>query len=189
MARHGLYRLFVGQFAMKSSPPASATGSSTLRLEKPSEDVVASMGTHDTASVAAFVADADLGDPGELLEAWLLELAASDAAAVSVTLDDLWLEREPQNRPGTTDSQHPNWRLRHLRPLTSLLEDGELSWPLSSSELIALEGEKTNDPLQCHGHCPADLRYLDGPDALAKGATLGGGRSAASSGYLEISAF
>lgn len=53
------------------------------------------------------------GTPGEraVLEAALSYLAASDARMVTVNLEDLWLETEPQNVPGTAD-QYPNWRRR-----------------------------------------------------------------------------
>ncbi|HSL09884.1 MAG TPA: 4-alpha-glucanotransferase, partial [Actinomycetota bacterium] len=53
-----------------------------------------------------------------LLEATLAFLAASDAAVVVATLDDLWGERRPQNVPGTTD--RPNWRVRHEHTLDAL---------------------------------------------------------------------
>jgi 4-alpha-glucanotransferase len=59
------------------------------------------------------------GDRG-LLEATLAFLAASDATAVVVTLDDLWGERRPQNVPGTTD--RPNWRARLAYTLEELDE-------------------------------------------------------------------
>jgi 4-alpha-glucanotransferase len=38
-------------------------------------------------------------------------LAASRASIVLVNLEDLWLERKPQNTPGTT-AERPNWRRR-----------------------------------------------------------------------------
>jgi len=44
-----------------------------------------------------------------LLEACLVYLSASPARVVLVNLEDLWLEKQPQNVPGTTD-QHPNWQ-------------------------------------------------------------------------------
>jgi 4-alpha-glucanotransferase len=46
-----------------------------------------------------------------VLDACLQELAASDARALLVTLEDMWWERERQNVPGTT-TEHPNWRRR-----------------------------------------------------------------------------
>jgi 4-alpha-glucanotransferase len=46
---------------------------------------------------------------GEALHGILRELAASDATTMLVGLEDLWLETESQNVPGTADEQ-PNWR-------------------------------------------------------------------------------
>lgn len=48
-----------------------------------------------------------------LLEACLVYLSTSQARVVLVNLEDLWLEREPQNVPGTAE-QRPNW-LRKAR--------------------------------------------------------------------------
>ena len=47
-------------------------------------------------------------DPLAVLRACLRCLAASPARVVSVNLEDLWGERQPQNVPGTT-SERPNW--------------------------------------------------------------------------------
>jgi 4-alpha-glucanotransferase len=47
-----------------------------------------------------------------VLSACLALLARSEAKDVLVNLEDLWLETEPQNVPGTQDHQHPNWRRR-----------------------------------------------------------------------------
>ena len=51
-----------------------------------------------------------------LLEACLVYLSASPARVVLVNLEDLWLEQQPQNVPGTTD-QYPNWQRRALYSL------------------------------------------------------------------------
>lgn len=51
------------------------------------------------------------GDP---LDAALLFLAGSDAEIVLLTLEDLWRESEPQNVPGTSALERPNWQ-RKLR--------------------------------------------------------------------------
>ncbi len=48
-------------------------------------------------------------DESAVLRACLAFLAASRARVVLVGLEDLWLETEPQNVPGTWD-EHPNWR-------------------------------------------------------------------------------
>ena len=47
-----------------------------------------------------------------LLRACLERLARSAAGAVIVNLEDLWLESEPQNVPGTGSREYPNWRRR-----------------------------------------------------------------------------
>jgi 4-alpha-glucanotransferase len=46
--------------------------------------------------------------PAEILHACLAYLARSDAPIVVVNLEDLWLEEEPQNVPGTT-GERSNW--------------------------------------------------------------------------------
>ncbi len=48
-------------------------------------------------------------DCGALLRACLAWLAESDAETILVSLEDLWLEQEPQNVPGTS-AERPNWR-------------------------------------------------------------------------------
>jgi 4-alpha-glucanotransferase len=49
-------------------------------------------------------------------------LARSDAAMVSVQMDDIFGEVEAQNIPGTID-EHPNWKRRCAVPVESLAED------------------------------------------------------------------
>jgi 4-alpha-glucanotransferase len=48
-------------------------------------------------------------DERSVLRAVLAYLASSEARMMLVNLEDLWLERRPQNVPGTT-TEHPNWR-------------------------------------------------------------------------------
>ncbi len=60
-----------------------------------------------------------------VMRACLEELAASDAQMVLVTLEDLWLEREPQNVPGT-GWERPNWRRKLRRTLEEAMEDPEI---------------------------------------------------------------
>jgi 4-alpha-glucanotransferase len=47
-----------------------------------------------------------------VFEASLDDLAAGPARMVLVNLEDLWAERRPQNVPGTSTEQRPNWRER-----------------------------------------------------------------------------
>jgi 4-alpha-glucanotransferase len=49
------------------------------------------------------------GEPMAVLRAWLRHIAASNAAVLLVNLEDLWLERAPQNVPGTWE-ERPNWK-------------------------------------------------------------------------------
>ncbi|NJD10816.1 MAG: 4-alpha-glucanotransferase, partial [Gemmatimonadetes bacterium] len=64
-----------------------------------------------------------------LLEALLAHLAASTARAVLVNLEDLWLERAPQNVPGTS-SERPNWRRRLARTLAEIMADESIAGTL-----------------------------------------------------------
>ena len=101
LKRHALYRLHV-QALMPDAPIAA--------------DAVASLNTHDTPLFASS-GDVTLDDLKRALE----NLLQSPAALVVITLEDLWLETEPQNIPGTTDDEHPNWR----RPLRYAMEELE----------------------------------------------------------------
>ena len=58
------------------------------------------------------------------LQAWLAHLAASDADQVLVDLEDLWLEPEPQNRPGTDAAA--NFTRRWRRTLQHVVGDAEV---------------------------------------------------------------
>jgi len=66
----------------------------------------------------------------DVLQACLSYLAAGEAQIVLVNLEDLWLERRPQNVPGTVDV-YPNWRrparypferFRQMRSVTGTLK-------------------------------------------------------------------
>jgi 4-alpha-glucanotransferase len=66
-----------------------------------------------------------------ILRGCLAYLARSEAPLVVVNLEDLWLEEEPQNVPGTM-SERPNWRrkarltledIRSCADIVALLED------------------------------------------------------------------
>lgn len=106
MKRHGLSGLYVMQLTPESPIP---------------EDTVASLNTHDTATFAAYCADNGYDDPKRALRAALSELMTSAAHAVNVAVEDLWLEREPHNVPGTTSGERANWR----RPMRYALEELE----------------------------------------------------------------
>ena len=63
----------------------------------------------------------DASDTLTVLDALLVFLAGSDAELVLVNLEDLWLEREPQNVPGVPDK---SWRRRLRLGLEEAAADG-----------------------------------------------------------------
>lgn len=117
MRRRGLLSTYVLQFR-----------TSDAGVEPPPRDSAACLNTHDMEPFAAFwdglpserrrKVEASVGGGGgaqAAAEAALRYLARSDAALVLVNLEDLWGERRPQNEPGTTTVQRPNWqRKAHL---------------------------------------------------------------------------
>jgi 4-alpha-glucanotransferase len=162
MARHGVRRIFVVQYALTPDP-----GKALGKIPKQS---LACLNTHDMPPFAAFADGRDTDDrvslglldaeearrekaarnertralaeflrkrgrlPGSasdadheaLLRACLRHLAASAAEMVIVGLEDLWMERLPQNTPGTS-TERPNWvrksahSLEETRTLPSVL--------------------------------------------------------------------
>ena len=63
----------------------------------------------------------------DLLCACLERLAHSEAGMVIVNLEDLWLEPNPQNVPGTGPREHPNWRRRARYALERLMRIPEVA--------------------------------------------------------------
>lgn len=59
---------------------------------------------------------ADATDEASIMRACLAFLARSPAWLMLVNLEDLWLEEEPQNMPGTS-IERPNWRRKARRTL------------------------------------------------------------------------
>ncbi len=73
----------------------------------------------DSISRLADALGGDASRPGALLETILEWLGRSDSRLVIPWLEDLWLEPEQVNLPGTTSSERPNWQ----RPMSRVLED------------------------------------------------------------------
>ena len=91
-------------------------------------------------AITAFLSSRDLleaghADSGRLLDACLLFLAGSDASVVVATLEDLWLERRPQNVPGT-GAERPNWRGRLAFTLDELAADPHVTDALSRIDRV-----------------------------------------------------
>jgi 4-alpha-glucanotransferase len=68
---------------------------------------------------------------GPALHGLLEHLAASDARAVLISLEDLWLETRPQNVPGT-GAERPNWRRRLRLSLEELTRDRNIAAALDA---------------------------------------------------------
>ncbi len=171
MDAHHLHRMYVQLFEMQPEPQAP--------LKEISDNVIASVNTHDTPTFLGALKGKDLdnfvelgvlsredaagqlaerernfemlaeylrehtdepvSEPAkaeELLLGSLRLLAESDAPVVLATLEDLWLEEEPQNVPATTDEMRPNWRRKTKAALDHL--DEASAWPLVSPALELL---------------------------------------------------
>jgi 4-alpha-glucanotransferase len=72
-------------------------------------------------------------------DAVLAWMAGTDAAVALVNLDDLLLEERRQNVPGT-DTERPNWRLRHDRSVDDLGADDEFAGSLAALVAIRHSG-------------------------------------------------
>lgn len=119
MENAGMRGLYVGQFSVEGGED----GWPTL-LPAPS-NVFASLNTHDTPTFAGWFADTELQcNPMHLMKTWTESLARGSATAVIITLEDVWLEKDPQNQPGTGQEQ-PNWRRRFQQTLTEITEGEE----------------------------------------------------------------
>ena len=122
MSRHGVLGMYV--------LPFEYTGESGKTLRNIPANVLSCLNTHDMRPFASFWEEmrknggdfiltsflhkkgwlsSATGDAMTALRGCLAHLAASASKAVLVNLEDLWLEREPQNVPGTRE-QYPNWR-------------------------------------------------------------------------------
>jgi 4-alpha-glucanotransferase len=162
--RHGWLGMFVAEFELDATTPEV--------VAEPAASVVASIGTHDTATFGAFWSGSDIedrerlgaidatqaaeersgravvraalaarlgviGDPAELAEddatatavmTMLLEdLGRSGAELLLVSLEDLWLERRPQNVPGVGPEDYPSWSRRTARPLADVADDADIA--------------------------------------------------------------
>lgn len=68
-------------------------------------------------------------DPAAVFRGLLRHLAEEPAGLVLVSLEDLWLEPEPQNVPGTW-RERPNWRRKAMHPLQRFRDSPEVREPL-----------------------------------------------------------
>jgi len=79
-------------------------------------------------------------DDETLLRACLAHLAGSAAEMVIVNLEDLWMERAPQNTPGTS-SERPNWVHKSRHSLEELVALPGVIRTLREIDRIRKEGD------------------------------------------------
>jgi 4-alpha-glucanotransferase len=130
--------------------------------QPPAAEEVALIGTHDTPTLAGWIAQVDidervrvgllekgaaprerearaeaaeklakalgesLQEPQALLSALLEWLGSSPSPLVIPWLEDLWLEVEQVNLPGTRSSERPNWQRPMGRTLDEIMADPEI---------------------------------------------------------------
>lgn len=110
MHTHGLRRTHIMQF--DTSPDRAAQIPSAA---------MAALNTHDMPPFAAFWGDRP--EPMASLAHYLGCLARSPAELCMVNLEDLWLETQPQNRPGTTED---NWHHKAQKSLEDISQDANV---------------------------------------------------------------
>ena len=84
------------------------------------------LGALPTRGLAVLPQDGAAVEERRALRGCLGHLAAGQAEVVMVDLEDLWLEREPQNRPGT-GAEAGNFRRRAARTLEDVVADAEIA--------------------------------------------------------------
>lgn len=120
MHTHGLRRTHVTQFDTSPDqsshlPPAT----------------MATLNTHDMPPFAAFWGDQP--EPKAALKHYLGSLAHSPAELCMVNLEDLWLDPEPQNRPGTIVN---NWHHKAQKTLEDMAIDADVLSLLHEVDLL-----------------------------------------------------
>ncbi|MEW6573733.1 MAG: 4-alpha-glucanotransferase [Bacillota bacterium] len=120
MSRHGINRMYILPFEL--------TGNPERVLNPVQANILTSLNTHDMPPFAAFWSakeesersklaaylhaegwlETAVDNPDAVMEACLRYLSASQSQILLVNLEDLWLETDPQNVPGT--HEYPNWR-------------------------------------------------------------------------------
>lgn len=138
MARHRIQRMYILPFEI--------TGDSRRVLRPVPPNALAALNTHDMPPFAAHwqtrsgrreqltlpaylyrrgLLDTPTRETGAILRGCLAHLAASRARVALVNLEDLWLETEPQNIPGTID-EYPNWRRKARYSLEDFSQKPEI---------------------------------------------------------------
>jgi 4-alpha-glucanotransferase len=181
LAVHGVKRMFVVQFEASDDArrplgdvPAGSVASlnthdmppfaaywegrdADLRKELDLIDETGVAEAHQTRARTAAALSRSLGhsqvlDARAARDALLQLLAGSSADIVLVNLEDLWLETEPQNVPGTSE-ERPNWRRRLKRTLAELRADPHVRETLAVVQRARQAGPGTGTGTEHqHGH-------------------------------------
>ena len=153
LPRHRIWGMFLAQFEAAESEEEP---------QPPTADQVALIGTHDTPTLAGWIAQVDIDErvrvgllagtaapvarkaraeataklaetlgvsleEREALLAKLLEwLGRSPSPLVIPWLEDLWLEVEQVNLPGTPSSERPNWQRPMARTIDEIMADPKI---------------------------------------------------------------
>jgi len=81
-------------------------------------------------------------DARDIQRALFRFLSASEAGVVMVNLEDLWLETQPQNVPGT-GSELPNWRRKAERTFEEFTCDSHVLQTLEEINKLRANSERT----------------------------------------------
>lgn len=168
MKRHGLRRMYVVQYEEKIGDPPEQSVASVNTHDMPAfagfcqgrdidERVEQGLLSERAArkerekrrkirqTMTAFLKARGLlqdDDTRSILDALLRFLAASSAEIVLVNLEDLWLETEPQNRPGLPER---SWRQKFMFPLEQMMRDTKVTAILGSvgEQRRKVDGDET----------------------------------------------
>lgn len=125
MQTHGLRRTHVTQF--DSAPD---------QVAQVDPATMAALNTHDMPPFAAFWGERP--EPKASLAHYLGCLARSPAELCVVNLEDLWLETEPQNRPGTVVN---NWHHKAQKSLEEMTVDADVQSRLHDVDHLRHDGK------------------------------------------------
>jgi 4-alpha-glucanotransferase len=156
LPRHRIWGMYLAEFEAAESAEVGG------EAEPPAMDQVALIGTHDTPTLAGWIAGVDidervrcgllekaaapaerkardeaarelartlgrsLGEPETLLPELLAWLGRSPSPLVIPWLEDLWLEVEQVNLPGTRSSERPNWQRPMSRAIDDIMTDPDI---------------------------------------------------------------